>query len=573
MYWAVSAAAFVVAPPLLGGAAEPPGAPPPGIKVVLRPHATGGSDSYVGVQMTLLRPDVAAGQILVHMPLKIVGIPTARYDGDAISAADAQGPLRLTAEDEPPTPQWIYRDWKIARATVGDVVLTYHAPPRQVTAATNNGPLFDLREEAGGFAGAGIGFLALPTREGPWRIHLKWDLSDAPAGSRGESSLGDGEVELIAPAETLGYSYYMVGPLRSIPERNDGKFGLYWLGDPPFDVAALGQRIRTLYTTMATFFHDTGSSYRVFMRQNPYEGTGGSGLGRSFMFGYNPAAKPTVDALQGLLAHETAHNWPAMQGEHGDTAWYSEGTAEYYSLLLSSRAGLLSTPEFLSSINEKARAYYQNPYLRLTNSQAAKIFWTDPTAQTVPYGRGFMYLQITDGAIRARSGGKRSLDDVVLELYQRKVNEEPYGIPQWLELVGKQIGAREARRAYEAMVAGAVEVPSSSRFAPCFKVVRRSTRKFELGFSRSSLNDDRVVRDLIAGSAAAKAGIQNGDTVTHVTGMIEATRDDSKTISLSFKHDGVENAVSYLPRGQEVSGYGWTLNPRAAGSGCVFPVR
>jgi hypothetical protein len=568
LHWAVSAAAFALAPPLLGGAAEPPGAP--ALEVVLRPHVTGSGDSYIDVRMTLRSPDVAAGQILVHMPLKIVGIPTARYDGNAISASDAQGPLALTAEDEPPTPQWIYRDWKISRATAGDVVLTYRAPPRHVTAATNNGPLFDLREEAGGFVGAGIGILALPTREGPWRIDLKWDLSEAPAGSRGVWSLGEGDVTVTVPAETLGYSYYMVGPLNSIPARDDGKFGLYWLGEPPFDVSALGQRIRALYTTMASFFHDSDSSYRVFMRQNPFEGTGGTGLARSFMFGYNPPAKPTVDALQGLLAHEIAHNWPAMQGEHADTAWYSEGTAEYYSLLLSSRAGLLSPGQFLSSINEKARAYYQNPYLTLTNPQAAKLFWTDPAAQTVPYGRGFIYLQLTDGAIRAKSGGKRSLDDVVLELYRRKVQDQPYGIPQWLDLVGREIGAREARRAYDDMVAGTVEAPDTHRFAPCFKVVRQSTRKFDLGFARSSLNDDRIVRDLIAGSAAARAGLQNGDTVVTVSGMLEATKDESKPINLTFRQAGVERSISYLPRGEAVQGYAWVRDPRAADSACRF---
>ena len=56
------------------------------------------------------------------------------------------------------------------------------------------------------------------------------------------------------------------------------------------------------------------------MRQNPYKGAAAS-LAHSFMFGYEPAARPTLDSLQGLVAHEMTHNWPAMQGEHGDTAW------------------------------------------------------------------------------------------------------------------------------------------------------------------------------------------------------------------------------------------------------------
>ena len=37
----------------------------------------------------------------------------------------------------------------------------------------------------------------------------------------------------------------------------------------------------------------------------------------------------------------------------------------------------------------------------------------------MPYGRGFLYLLDTDAEIRARSHGKHSLDDVVLEIYRR----------------------------------------------------------------------------------------------------------------------------------------------------------
>jgi len=553
-----------------GGAAEPE-KQLPSLELVLRPQATGDADrSGIAVTMTLIAPGVAAGDALVRMPLKIVGVPTARYDGNAIAATDAQGPLTLTAQDEPPTPQWIYRDWKISRATVGDVVLTYRAPPRHVTAATNNGPLFDLREEAGGFAGAGIGFLALPTKEGAYHIHLKWDLSESPAGSRGEWSLGDGDVDVIATAETLGYSYYAVGPLKSVPVQNDDKFGLYWLGDPPFDAAVLGQHISALYMEMVGFFGDTHSKYRVFMRQNPYEGTGGSALSGSFMFGYHPAAKTTVESLQGLLAHEMTHNWPAMEGEHGDTAWYSEGTAEYYSLLLSHRAGQLSTDKFLEAINERALGYYQNPYLRLSNPQAAKIFWTDPIAQTVPYGRGFIYLEITDAAIRTSSHGKHSLDDVVREMYRREERHEPYGIPQWLDLVGNEIGRKQARIFYDAMVSGAVQTPMANRFEPCFRVARHESRTFQLGFARASLNDDRIVKDLEVDSAAARAGIQNGDVITSVTGMIDATRDATRMLTLGVRQDGVERNVTYLPRGNVIAGFEWKRDERMPESQCKF---
>ena len=186
---------------------------------------------------------------------RIVSAPTVRYDGDAIQASDAHGPLVLTATDESPTPQGIYRHWTADRDTVGPVTARYRAFPRKVDENTRNGPLFDLRSEAGGFNGAGISFLALPDTKDPYSVHLKWDMSAAPPGTRGVWSLGEGNVDTVVPAETLAFSYYALGPLKSVPRLSDSGtsgtttgdagaaapngFSMYWLSDPPFDTVAL----------------------------------------------------------------------------------------------------------------------------------------------------------------------------------------------------------------------------------------------------------------------------------------------------------------------------------------------
>lgn len=546
------------------------GEAPPSLELVMKPVAAD-DGGYIDVAMTIEAPQLAAGEGLVRLPLILVGIPSARYDGDALTASDAKGDLPLTQEEEPPTPQGVYRRWNVSRATEGDVTVTYKAPPREVTAATNNGPLFDLRAEAGGFAGAGVGFIATPVNEGPYSVSLNWDMSDAPEGSFGAWSLGEGDVERVAPASALSFSYYAAGPLKRYPPRGEeSKFGLYWLAEPPFDPAALAGRIEKLYQAMSSFFNEDQSAYRVFIRQNPYKGRGGSALAGSFMFGYNKEDAPTIDDLQGLLAHEMAHNWPAMQGEHGLTAWYSEGTAEFYSLMLAYRAGLMTTGEYLEEINERAAGYYSNPYRALSNEEAAQKFWTDPIAQTVPYGRGFMYLAQTDAAIRAKTKGKRSLDDIVLEMRRRQNSGEAFGIPEWLDLVGEEIGDREAKKQFERMSSGELLIADDGRFAPCFEVVSKPARPFVLGFARSSLNDDRIVRDLEPGSEAARLGVREGDRIVDVKGMEEARRDAAVEITLTIARDDGDVELTYLPRGPEVEGYAWAQVEGAPESACAF---
>src|SRR5581483_184516 len=151
-------------------------------------------------------------------------------------------------------------------------------------------------------------------------------------------------------------------------------------------------------------------------------------------------------------------------------AWYSEGTAEYYSLSLSWRAGAIPLDKVIRTLNERADAYYTNPYRGFSNPQAAEKFWIDPVAQTVPYGRGWLYLVQTDAEIRKASNGQRSLDDVVKAMYARETAKQPYGVPQWLELVGKEIGPAKAKAGYEHMVAGGLLKPPADAF-PCLTVV------------------------------------------------------------------------------------------------------
>ena len=56
-----------------------------------------------------------------------------------------------------------------------------------------------------------------------------------------------------------------------------GRFGVYWLAEPPFAIEELARRIIRMYETMSDFFDDRNSSYRVFIRQHPYRGQGGTG--------------------------------------------------------------------------------------------------------------------------------------------------------------------------------------------------------------------------------------------------------------------------------------------------------
>lgn len=544
-------------------------APPPAFDLMLRPQVHAGAVTGLDVEMRIEKPAVPAGETLLRMPTLIVSIPGARLEGDAIHVRDDAGELPLAIEDEPPLPHGNFRRWRASRATEGDVVVRYRPLPREVSAATRPGPLYDLRAEGGGLSGAGINFLALPDNELSYRVRVKWDLSDFAPGAIGVWSLGEGEVETVAPLERLAFSYYAAGPLRRFPAEGGDGFSMYWFGDPPFDTAAVAAQIRRMYGEAATFFDDADSSYRIFVRKQPYASGGGTALAQSFMFGWHEGEPPTPGNLRGLLAHEITHNWPAMQGEHGETSWYSEGAAELYSILFLYRAGLYTTAEFQEAVNDRASGYYTNALQRLSNREAAERFWSDGSAQRVPYGRGFLYLVAVDSAIRAQSGGASGLGDIVRELRSRQLHDEPYGIPQWLELVTAQLGP-DAQQGYEDMVAGKLLVPPPGSFGPCFRPERRTERVFELGFdARAAGRVPGTITGLLPGSAAERAGLREGDDV--LESVFVGNRlisDEEATLTVKVRRDGAPLEVRFLPRGAEVESWRWARVPEVPESEC-----
>jgi hypothetical protein len=529
----------------------------PELRLLLKPHSKDGAADYIDVRMDMEQPRLSAGTSLLVMPLITVSIPTCRYDGDAVKAYDDRGELLLVIKDEEPTPEGINRKWLAARETEGNVTVYYRAFPRKVSKDTRPGPYYDLRCEAGGLNGAGISFLALPDTDITYNIKLMWDIEGMPEGTRAVWSFGEGDITKIGRADLLAYTYYAVGPLKSCPDNQPDRFTMYWLEKPSFDTNAVAEKTRELFDYMSEFFRDGDDVYKIFVRKNPYRNQGGTAAYRSFMFGYSDFAVPTVKSLQGLLAHEMVHNWPSIENVEGEYAWYGEGAAEYYSIMLSYRAGVITIEEFLEDINRKASNYYTNPLRSLTNCEASDRFWSDSNAQRLPYGRGFMYLVITNARIREKSLGKRNLDDVVLEMLRRKNSGEHYGINEWLELLNEEIGL-EAKVDYEYMFNGGLLVPPENSFESRFNVVRHKERCFELGFKISSLySETKTIDGLIEKSNAALAGLLNGDKVIEHSALVEVQNNPALTMKLKVRRGTEEFEISYLPLGEEVESYRW----------------
>jgi hypothetical protein len=553
-------------------------APPalPTLSITLAPGGVdaNGNPAWIDITTRVSGISWKAGEPFLRIPAQFAGVPGVEYTDENLQASDSDGAVPLTASiDDPDAGGFIYfRRWSPQRDTGEDITLQHRAPIAMRVPKLGAGPPFDLRAQGGGFSGAGNTFIVMPDTSQPFMIEIHWNLEALAPGSIGVSSFGEGDTVAPGPVDRLIASFFMAGPIGAFPsDRSQAKFSGYWIGTPLFDASALLQWSEKAYGVVVDFFEDKDPpAFRVLMRGNPYQGGGGAALMSSFLVSY-PDTQTDGFKLRETIAHETVHNWvTSIAGPPGSTSWFSEGMTVAYTRKLLLRSGLFTADEFLESVNDTALGYYTNALNTTPNGDIAAGFWRDTRIRSLPYSRGSLYFAMVDAAIREKSAGQRSLDDLLKAFNARRVSGEAVSGDTWRDLVVAELGAGGGE-ALDSMLAGQLIVPPVDAFGPCFTRAEKTLRRFDLGFERESLFDEpRIVKGLVEGSEAAKAGIRDGDLILQPVPLEEAQSDPEKTLKLQMRRGEETFEVDYLPRGESVQGYLWERVEGVADSACAL---
>ena len=161
--------------------------PTPALTILLKPAAADARShiTSLDVTVTVAGPAVAAGQPLLQMALVTSNVETVANTLEQLTASDSAGPLPLTSTDDPEGGAAFYRHWRAARATSGAIVIHYRAPISETLAPRGAAPPLELRSDTGAFSGKGETFLMLPESDLPWRLAIRWDLSEMGPGAVG----------------------------------------------------------------------------------------------------------------------------------------------------------------------------------------------------------------------------------------------------------------------------------------------------------------------------------------------------------------------------------------------------
>lgn len=455
--------------------------------------------------------------------------------------------------------------WQLQAAGAERIALSYRIERNQRHRSGSNRDHYRAIVTPDLFHAVGHNALILPRHlPGPWQLELRWLLPEQwQAASSLTASADTRRVEVMP--EELASSLLIAGKIRLLKRM---------VHEQPVYVAIHGDRwqfrdeafadlVQRVLTTQREFFADYAfPHYLVSVLgvgeaiDNGYS-LNGTRLHRNFALFMNPNAtlaadSPVADAVESLLMHETFHEWnggqlasdPAVK--EGELYWFTEGFTNFYTRKLLQRSGLRNAAETLRSANELLHDYHFSPVRDQGNAVIAEQFWSSDAVQRLPYLRGDVLAVYLDLAIRQRSAGQHSLDDLMFSLLTASRQGRPLTADRFFAELANWLPAEE-RAQIRTFIEDGGELPALAKvLPPCLSLQPVAFYQWQAGFDIEASLADRVVKGVQPGSAAAKAGLRNGE---QLLGWSLRWNDTTSPVELTLK-DRAE-PLRYLPRGAE----------------------
>ena len=265
-----------------------------------------------------------------------------------------------------------------------------------------------------------------------------------------------------------------------------------------------------------------------------------------------------------VVAHEFFHVWnvrnmrPAALAEYDyqneqytSQLWLAEGLTSYYDNLLLSRAGLIKPDEYLELLAKDIHRLENTPGRKLRPvAEASLDAWIRhyrPNSNSVNstvsyYTKGAVIGFVLDTYLRKESKGRRSLDDVMREMFERYSNN-PYTGDDFAQVVAG-VGGPDALTFLNPLLATTVDPDVDSALdwfglklnrEPIAKDAKSDAATVESGFG--AIWDEKeanlIVKAVLAGSSGAKAGLLPKDEVLAIGGE-RTTKNGLASLMTSF---------------------------------------
>jgi predicted metalloprotease with PDZ domain len=292
--------------------------------------------------------------------------------------------------------------------------------------------------------------------------------------------------------------------------------------------SSLWDQISKTVPAMTAVFQETPwESYTTLLVFTPQQGGGAALEHQNSHLGiYNPGfiGNPV---LASITAHEIFHAWnvkrlrPAdlwpynySQPQETTWLWVSEGITDYYSDLAMVRSGVVDSAQFLGVTAGKMATVAEAPPTALED--ASLTTWIGPTNGTkyLYYPKGSLAGFILDIMIRDASDNRRSLDQVMRELYRTTYKQgRGFTAADWWGAVSRAAGGRSFTEFNAKYVDGRDPYPWQQVLGLAgIRMATDTIREPRLGLATAQDSTGAIVVEQLApGGVAQEAGVKAGD--------------------------------------------------------------
>lgn len=245
-----------------------------------------------------------------------------------------------------------------------------------------------------------------------------------------------------------------------------------------------------------------------------------------------------------VMSHELFHAWnvkrirPDALGpfdysreNHTKLLWVAEGITDYYGLQFLRRAGLLSPEEYLGKLSGMIADVQRTPGRQLMSVEEAsfnawiKEYRRDENSvntQISYYDKGHLLGMLLDLNIRGRTGGAKSLDDVMRYLYAEFYKKGRNYTPEEFQRAAERVAGGSLEEFFARYVRGREELDYNAALA--FVGLRLGeegavpAERVYFGADVGQEGDRLVVRRVYSGAPAYDQGLNAGDQIVALDG-------------------------------------------------------
>lgn len=431
--------------------------------------------------------------------------------------------------------------WQVEKGDISQVTISYRIFANELSVRTNH-----LDATHGYFNGAAL-FFRIPNWEHlPLKItvippHPQWQITTAlPTVSETKNTF------LAADFDTLVDSPFEIGCHQLYKfEVLDKPHELAIWGKGNFQPQTMINDFQKIIEVEAQMFGGLPYDRYVFLLHLFQQAFGGLEHKNSCSLIYQRFGFQTPDKYEPflqLVAHEFFHLWNVKrirpqgleifdydQENYTPSLWFCEGTTSYYDLIIPLRAGIYNTQTYLNYLSKEITRYLMTPGRKVQPLSESsfdawiKLYRPDANSgnsQISYYLKGEMVSLLLDLLIRIHHENKRSLDDVMRQMWQQFGKAEIGYTPEQLEEVIESVAGMDLGDFFKRYLHGLEDLPFN-QYLQYFglQLVEEKNEAPYLGVRINSENGREIIKFVEADSPAQKAGIDAGDELLAIDGI------------------------------------------------------